>query len=76
VAARLRGAVASLVAAAFLAAFAGIAVAQSAAQAAQGLGRIDRFVVIFLENRSFDNMFGLFPGANGLGRIDISASRS
>jgi phospholipase C len=45
-----------------LAAFAGSA----AAQVPDGLGRIERFVVIFLENRSFDNLFGLFPGANGL----------
>jgi phospholipase C len=31
--------------------------------ALSGIGHI---VVIFEENRSFDNMFGLFPGANGL----------
>ena len=30
------------------------------------LARIGHIVVIFEENRSFDNMFGLFPGANGL----------
>ncbi len=30
------------------------------------LRRIGHIVVIFEENRSFDNMFGLFPGANGL----------
>src|SRR2546425_3100590 len=29
--------------------------------------RIDHIVVIFQENRSFDNVFGLFPGADGLG---------
>jgi len=29
----------------------------------RGIGHI---VVIFEENRSFDNMFGLFPGANGI----------
>src|SRR3989441_9548162 len=28
--------------------------------------RIDHIVVIFQENRSFDNVFGLFPGADGL----------
>jgi phospholipase C len=27
---------------------------------------IDHVVVIYLENRSFDNLFGLFPGADGL----------
>jgi phospholipase C len=29
---------------------------------------IDHVIVIFLENRSFDHLFGRFPGANGLGR--------
>jgi phospholipase C len=32
----------------------------------KGLNRIKYIVVIYLENRSFDNLFGLFPGANGL----------
>ncbi len=31
-----------------------------------GLNRIEHIVVIYLENRSFDSLFGLFPGANGL----------
>ncbi|MFO1371395.1 MAG: acid phosphatase [Candidatus Competibacteraceae bacterium] len=31
------------------------------------LNSIQNIVVIYLENRSFDNLFGLFPGANGLG---------
>ncbi len=30
------------------------------------LDRIDTFVVIYAENHSFDNMYGLFPGANGV----------
>jgi phospholipase C len=29
------------------------------------LGKINHIVVIFLENRSFDSLFGDFPGANG-----------
>ena len=33
----------------------------------QGLNRINNVVVVYLENRSFDNMFALFPGASGLG---------
>jgi len=39
-----------------------------AAQAAppRGLEKIDHIVVIYLENRSFDNLYALFPGANGL----------
>jgi acid phosphatase len=35
-------------------------------QGSQGLDRIDTVVVIYAENRSFDNLFGAFPGANGL----------
>ena len=31
-----------------------------------GLDRIDTVVVIYAENRSFDHLFGLFPGAEGL----------
>ncbi len=30
------------------------------------LGRIGHIIVIFLENRSFDHLYGLFPGAEGL----------
>ncbi|WP_083385914.1 alkaline phosphatase family protein [Methylomonas sp. LWB] len=30
------------------------------------LSRIEHILVIYLENRSFDNVFGLFPGADGL----------
>ncbi len=31
-----------------------------------GLERVEHIVVIYLENRSFDSLFGLFPDANGL----------
>jgi len=31
-----------------------------------GIERIDHIVVIYAENRSFDNLYGAFPGANGL----------
>jgi phospholipase C len=31
-----------------------------------GLGNINTIVVIYAENRSFDNLYGSFPGANGL----------
>ena len=31
-----------------------------------GLEKLDHIVVIYMENRSFDNLFGFFPGANGL----------
>ena len=33
---------------------------------AAGLEAIQNVVVIYAENRSFDNLFGRFPGANGL----------
>jgi acid phosphatase len=32
------------------------------------LARIGHVVVIYAENHSFDNMYGLFPGANGIAR--------
>jgi len=32
----------------------------------EGLDRVEHIVVIYLENRSFDSLFGLFPDANGL----------
>src|SRR3984957_5886872 len=31
--------------------------------------RIDTIVVIYAENRAFDNLFGNFPGAHGLGEV-------
>lgn len=33
---------------------------------AKGLQQINHIIVIYLENRSFDSLFGFFPGANGL----------
>lgn len=30
------------------------------------LARVDHIVVIYAENRSFDHLYGLFPGANGI----------
>ena len=30
------------------------------------LGRIGHIIVVFLENRSFDHLYGLFPGAEGI----------
>jgi acid phosphatase len=48
---------------------AGSAVLSAAAVHAQGLNSIETVVVIYAENRSFDNLYGAFPGANGLGRL-------
>src|SRR5437879_9264500 len=33
---------------------------------AGGLERIETIVVLYPENRSFDHLYGLFPGANGI----------
>jgi phospholipase C len=40
-----------------------------------GLQKIDHIVVIYLENRSFDNLFGLFPGADGLQNARATATQ-
>src|SRR5229473_8166983 len=37
------------------------------------LSRIQHIVVIYLENHSFDNLFGKFPGANGLSHAGKAA---
>ncbi len=44
--------------------------------AGPGIGQIDNVVVIFAENRSFDNLYGHFPGANGIDQASPRASRS
>ncbi|MFZ6754245.1 acid phosphatase [Undibacterium sp. Dicai25W] len=36
--------------------------------AASSIDKIQNIVVIYGENRSFDNLYGIFPGANGIGR--------
>lgn len=33
---------------------------------ATGLGKVEHIVVIYAENRSFDHLYGTYPGANGL----------
>ena len=38
-----------------------------------GLDKINHIVVIYLENRSFDNLYGLFPSANGISNAGDSA---
>src|SRR5260370_40851617 len=32
----------------------------------EGIGKIKTIVVIYAENRSFDHLYGSFPGANGI----------
>jgi acid phosphatase len=54
------------------------AVASAASKPAYKAGGIDRIktiVVIYAENRSFDNLYGFFPGANGLQHVTGAASR-
>lgn len=38
-----------------------------------GIEKIQHIVVIYLENHGFDNLFGKFPGANGLSRAGRTA---
>ncbi len=47
-----------------------------ATQAPPELARIGHIVVIFEENRSFDNLFGHFPGADGLANAGGAATQA
>jgi phospholipase C len=38
------------------------------------LAGINNFVIIYLENHSFDNLFGTFPGANGIANASSTAA--
>ncbi|WP_027141462.1 acid phosphatase [Mesorhizobium sp. WSM3626] len=40
-----------------------------------GFDKIDTVVVIYAENRSFDNLYGGFPGANGLANVSADQAR-
>src|SRR5438132_1114197 len=51
-----------------------IAASRTSAQGAgDGIGQIDNIVVIFAENRSFDVLYGEFPGADGLKKAKSSS---
>ena len=50
-----------------------LAVASIGTGGPAGLGKIEHIVVIYLENRSFDHLFGAFPGANGLANAGPAA---
>lgn len=52
--------------AALLAACAPMSATAPAASARKGLDQIEHIVVIYAENRSFDHLYGLFPGADGI----------
>ena len=55
--------VAALAAAALLA---GCATQRDTGDFAARAGKVQNLVVIYAENHSFDNMYGMFPGANGV----------
>jgi phospholipase C len=42
----------------------------------RGLEKIDHIIVIYLENRSFDHLYGLFPGADGLANAAHAAPQA
>ena len=42
---------------------------------AAGLGDVNHIIVIYLENRSFDNLYGSFPGADGLANAGAAATQ-
>ncbi len=48
---------------------------QPAWAASTGLDKITNVVVIYAENRSFDNLYGAFPGANGLQNVHADQVR-
>ena len=43
-----------------------LSLAGCATRVDEGLARIEHVVVIYAENRSFDHLYGLFPGAEGI----------
>lgn len=44
-------------------------------QGSDGAQRLKHLVVIYLENHSFDNLYGQFPGANGLANAGARATQ-
>lgn len=47
----------------------------ASAARANELGKIETIVVIYAENRSFDSLYGDFPGANGLANVTPDMAR-
>jgi phospholipase C len=41
-----------------------------------GLDRVQHVVVIYMENHSFDNLYGQFPGADGLANAGSAATQT
>jgi phospholipase C len=42
---------------------------------AASLDDVNHIIVIYLENRSFDNLYGFFPGADGLANAGATATQ-
>lgn len=40
-----------------------------------GLEKINHVIVIYLENRGFDHLYGLFPGANGIANAGVASKQ-
>ena len=49
--------------------------AQDAPKPVPGLEKINHVIVIYLENRSFDNLYGLFPGADGIAQAGATSTQ-
>lgn len=45
-----------------------------AAASPADLAKIEHVVVIYAENRSFDNLYGLFPGASGIANATLEST--
>lgn len=41
-----------------------------------GLDKVGHIIVLYLENRSFDHLYGLFPGANGIANAGATATQT
>src|SRR5271166_5349208 len=52
-----------------------LSAAEKSAEGPQGLNKIKHIIVVYLENRSFDNLYGAFPGANGLANAGPTSSQ-
>ncbi len=58
-----------------LLASASFATAQTVPAPVPGLDKINHIIVLYLENRSFDNIYGSFPGADGLANAGDAAKQ-
>jgi phospholipase C len=49
-------------------------ISSGASKGEEGLEKIKTIVVIYAENRSFDHLYGFFPGANGIANATVEQS--